>query len=401
MKKICLLLLVLSLFFNLSCSKKKEVPVQSLFNFKELTVLDKNTPINSELKPPLSKEWDKKIFDSKLIKKYARFYRNFFIRYNPEEFSTPEVHGGRIYAGGSDGNFYCLSITDGKLIWKLTGTSAIFGTPFIYENDVIISSNGFLWRLNSENGKVVWKFPVETDVISKPATYKNKMFFLQTNNKLYAVDINSTEKIWSYAEEMPEKITILGASSPILFDSLIYAGFSNGAFAALNPNDGTEVWKKNFKGSGQFNDIDSTALIFNDRIYLTAFDDHFYCLNIKDGSLIWKNNIGGIAKAEVYKDTLIYAASMGGVVSLSIKDGTFKWGVYVKDKFLSPPAIIGNIAYFSDNDNFLYALNLDSAKLVWKYSIKGGSYTKPVYDAKNKRLVVHSNDGYIYTFSAR
>lgn len=273
MKRHIIFTLVILLFFSLSCSKKKEVPVQTLFNFKELVSLDKKTAINSEFKPPLSKEWDRKIHESRLIKKYTRFYRNLFIRFSPEEFSTPEVLNGKIYAGGSDGNFYCLNESDGKVIWKLPGTSAVFGNPFIHDNDVFISSNGYLWRLNSENGKVIWKFPVETEVISKPAIFKNKLFFLQTNNKLYAIDLNNAEKIWSYAEEIPEKLTILGSSSPIYKDGILYVGFSNGAFAAININDGTEIWKKSFKSTGQFTDIDSTALILDNRIYLTAFDD--------------------------------------------------------------------------------------------------------------------------------
>ena len=67
-----------------------------------------------------------------------------FVAGGPVRFS-PQIDGGRIYAGSDDGFVYCLDATSGRLVWKFRAAP---------DDDLLIG-----------NGRMISRWPVRTGVL--------------------------------------------------------------------------------------------------------------------------------------------------------------------------------------------------------------------------------------------
>jgi eukaryotic-like serine/threonine-protein kinase len=54
--------------------------------------------------------------------------------------SSPVVHKGAVYFGGTDGQMYCLDATTGKERWKFATKGGITSTPYIADNTILVGS---------------------------------------------------------------------------------------------------------------------------------------------------------------------------------------------------------------------------------------------------------------------
>lgn len=164
-------------------------------------------------------------------------------------------------------------------------------------------------------------------------------------------------------------------SSPLVADGMVYVGSKDRKLYALDADTGAEKWVFETGAS-----IQSSPAISKGLVMFLSYDGYFYALNQLDGSLAWKFKTEGEKVFEV-KDYY---------------NGSFKpdfWDVY-----LSSAVVKGDWVYFGSSDQHVYALDILSGEVKWKYKSGGSIHSSPAI-SKNS-LVVGSWDSKVYCLDA-
>jgi len=217
---------------------------------------------------------------------------------------------------------------------------------------------------------------------------KKKVFFFDPNGKLHALNKKSWKEEWNFGEINDENKFWF---EPVIFNNTIYFGNENGFFFALDADTGEEKWKYATKGKGQ-----TKAAIYKDKIFFG--DDEFsYGL-----SLILNN-----------KEYSSFINDSGNVYALNRISGAVLWRFTIKNQYvLSNPMILDNKLFFIGGDDlglqddknkkrnfFLYALDIEKGKELWKIKIEGlsglaGAQKKIFLEGKDKNVyAVNTKNG--------
>lgn len=164
-------------------------------------------------------------------------------------------------------------------------------------------------------------------------------------------------------------------SSPVIIDNIIYVGSTDNNLYAIDAPTGEINWKYKTEGS-----INSTPAVSGGKVLFLSYDGYFYALNQADGQLDWKFKTGGENKHYV-KDYY---------------NGIFKPDFW--DFYLSSPTVSNNTVYFGSTDSSVYALEIESGKLIWNHKTGGNIHSSPSY-YKNS-LFVGCWDSKIYCLNA-
>ncbi len=78
-----------------------------------------------------------------------------------------------------------------------------------------------------------------------------------------------------------------------------------------------------------------------------------------------------------------------------------RWTFKTEDEIRSSPAAIRDLAFVGSYDNNVWALNLDTGDLVWKFATKAGIASSPVIDETNRMVMFGSEDCSFYAVDYR
>lgn len=201
----------------------------------------------------------------------------------------------------------------------------------------------------------------------------------------------------------------------ILFVFLfLLSGFSNNILLA-QIQDGSALWK--YKSDGK---IIGTAEIAQDMIFFGSDDGTLHALHISDGTPAWTKKLGGrIASKPAYQNGYLFVLSGDGTLhKFNGSDGTQVWTFNTEgpeerfkrntpsgeefddiwDYYLSSPAIYEGTVFFGSSDYHIYAVDVQSGQLKWKYKTGNTVHSDPVID--EGIIYTGSFDGFMYALDA-
>ena len=196
----------------------------------------------------------------------------------------------------------------------------------------------------------------------------SKMFLLNAihQNKFSDSPINSSPEIlWKFKTNGPV------ISSPTIANGVLYIGSDDGKLYAIEALSGELLWT--FQSGSA---VRSSPAYAEGKVLFLSYDGFFYALEAENGTLIWKFKTEG-ESPHLIKDYF---------------DKSFKPDFW--DFYLSSPVITEGRLFFGSGDHHIYALNISSGELIWKYKTNGVVHASPAISKNN--LVVGSFDGNMY-----
>lgn len=153
-------------------------------------------------------------------------------------------------------------------------------------------------------------------------------------------------------------------ASPVSANGVIYVGSTDSNFYAIDAMEGMLRWKVKTNG-----DIRSTACIYQDKICFMSGDGYAWCIDT-GGHIKWKFKSKGENKYELFS---------------------------FADYFQSSPVYDSGIIYIGSADHFIYALQAQTGKLIWKFKTAGIVHaTACIYKGA---VYIGSFDGYFYALN--
>ena len=240
--------------------------------------------------------------------------------------------------------------------------------PILYiaahNNTLIIADTiSKLYAVNIESGDILWTTHGKSPFNSQVKIYKDKVFIVDTENNLNCYDIKDGKKIWSLSTE-GSFISSGGKLSVVIKNDKIFFNNSLGDITALDINSGGLIWQISTQNSLLFEDI----------------------LNLKNSTLVASDN------------AILFSNNKNEFYSLDQESGKINWKQKVNSNLT--PILTGNLLVTISSDGFLFYIERKTGNVIKIISIfnqlceKLKKKTKPVgFTMTNKDLFITTNNG--------
>jgi outer membrane protein assembly factor BamB len=249
---------------------------------------------------------------------------------------------------------------------------AVYGESLFVDADTapIADQKHGVSAFSAETGALLWHVDLPQDVVrgpnhdgpydlgylSQPAVRNDTLYVLARDGKLYALDVGTGKRRWTYAAPAtavfyeaakgPNVQSIWDAPQVVIQGGVVYGALHSTLFA-VDATSGRQLWTVQINNILVFN----APVYFNGALYLTAHElPHGYTGDSRQG----------------------YA------YAFVAKTGRKLWQYNVGNWVLAQPTVVGPMVYFGSFNGYLYALRAGDGSLLWKYNTGGPIYEQPV-----------------------
>lgn len=340
---------------------------------------------------------------------------------------TPALDGEAIYAVDYEGLLVAINSKTGKKLWKkkinqpklglwgwLKGF-AVDGDPNYQIVGGIAAENGLLLvatyageviALSKEDGGELWKAQVPGEILSAPRTNGSVVAAQTVNGKLFVLDAKTGTQLWFY-DNPPPILTLRGTPSPIVTDTAIYTGFSNGRMMAFNPNNGLILWEQRIalpKGRSELErmvDIHSDPLVKDGVIYVGTYQGRISALARGTGSPIWGNDGSTSENLALSGDKLFASHANGKVVAYNAANGEQLWSnEKMLRRGLNGPQVFNEYVAVVDFKGYMHILNQSDGEFAARVRVDRKGARAPML-TDGETLYVYTNRGKLIAYQVK
>ena len=317
-----------------------------------------------------------------------------------------DISGGKVHLI-DESNLRIFDAASGGLrdVLPLESDRIMSGVTVGYNSYIYSDNEGSLYVHNLNSGELKWKKELRDIVISKALITPKNLFVQTSSDVLYAFDLQSGEQVWSKKAQAP-LLSIRGTSSPIFFEGLIFANFSNGRLAAIRATDGIQLWEKPIsviKGSTELEklmDSDSPAIAFNDIVFAANYNGSLTRFNIRGGEKVFSVDLSTSKPFILYKDTIIAVNSDDEIIAFDAINGSESWkNSKYKFRRITAPALYDDYIYFGDVEGYLHKVDPATGEIVGLQATNLKSVSQ--IEAFANKLIVQDSAGSVSAFELK
>ena len=231
--------------------------------------------------------------------------------------------------------------------------------------------------------QIRFMFQTHGAIRSTPAIAGGALYFGSGDDNFYAVDTHTGKELWRFRTGGSVH------SSPAVTNGSVYFTSRDGILYALNAANGREQWHLQFGEDLPyqygFEYYTSSPTVENGVVYVGSGDGNLYALDAKSGKQLWKFAAGSRVQDSpaLTEATLVFGTMSGHVIALDKQSGKEVWdyatfGTTLKFEdfgfdraaIVSSPSIANGVVTVGSRDGFLYALDLVTGSLKWKFDHK-------------------------------
>lgn len=258
------------------------------------------------------------------------------------------------------------------------------------------ASDGQFYAVNSTDGKMLWTYPLKAEGLGKPTISGDAVYVLGGNNIAHALEPKTGKLIWTYNRRDASNLSIRGGSQPAVSGDLVYFGFSDGALVALNRTSGNVVWEANLNQNKRFKDVDAAPIIDGDVIYISSYDGKLYSLNKADGKINWSIDEGGYEAVLVAGKTLFLSSTSGKTIALDKGSGKIIWSKQNPNGIGTGFSLWRGVLIFGEMNGSLRFLDGRTGDFLAQFDPGRGVTARPYVDKKTNQVFFTSSDANVY-----
>ena len=243
---------------------------------------------------------------------------------------------------------------------------------------------------------MLWRHNLQSQSLAKPLIQGSSVYHVSGRNTLYAFHKDSGRSLWVKTHAPRSPMTVRGQSSPVYEKGLLYLGFSDGGFSAINAQTGREVWSKTLGDDKRFNDVDGEVVITPSCLLISSYANSLYCLDKKSGAIRWRYDKGGLSEVTLSEGKILYPTVAHGIHILEESSGKpigqplAVKGMATKIQKLDPYILYG------ESKGALVVRHKKSLAKVAEFAPGMGIDAPPQVEPKTKQIYIMSNDANLY-----
>lgn len=209
---------------------------------------------------------------------------------------------------------------------------------------------------------------------SQPSMFKgtpeHTSFINSKNNFVFA------DEAWQFNADAPIR------STAVCNNNTVFVGSSKGVFYALDKSTGNIKWEFNSGAA-----INSSPALHNGNIFFSNNKQTLYALNAATGKIKWQLDFGKslnydwgfdyyYSSPTIINNKILIGIKDGFVYNVDEDNGKLLWKFKTKGIVRSTPAVKTDMVFFGDTEGILYAVDLNSGKEIWRFKTIGNGFKK-------------------------
>ncbi len=426
-----IIIIFTSLFFISSCSetkssynfeKKNQKELQVKVSDKEKFVEDFITKLPSA---SVNKYWfrnhyqpSENIYLNDIKGEYNEYEIGKIAKQGFDLTSQPIIAEGKIFTLGGGGEVQARDIKNlEKIYWEYTldtkyntsskknatwrsltsyfmdadeflGGGISYGLGLIFAT----SKRGEITAIDAKTGKLAWEAKLDSPVRSSPIARDGKLIISTLNNKTYAIDTITGERIWLH-EGLGGRTNISGAPTALIHNNRVILTYSSGEIFALDFETGNEIWSAltsstiSNSANAIISDIINSPILHRGALMFITSDGRMLVLSEEDGTTIWETKNLGLKGQPWPVDNSIFVINrFGELLNFEFKTGKIIWKKLLADAeeiddenlVFTSPIMASDLIYIADNNGYLRSYSAKDGKLVNEYEIPEEVYLDPI-----------------------
>ncbi|MFV8250312.1 PQQ-binding-like beta-propeller repeat protein [Bdellovibrio bacteriovorus] len=314
---------------------------------------------------------------------------------------TPVLAGDLVIQGNGLDGIVAYSRDNGQERWRLPIENGAEPSATLIRDRLFVgASDGNFYSIEASTGKVQWTFNTKSENLAAPLLEDGIVYFLAGNSVFYALDASTGHQVWLYSRQDTSQFSIRGGSQAALNNGTLYVGFSDGSVVALNAKTGSSLWEVQLNRNKRFRDIDATPVVEGNQLYVAGYDDKLYCLSADKGEVVWRIDGGGYSGVTVVGDKLIYPTTNGEVQALNKASGGKLWSYKLKDGIATQVRTYKGVLVFGESQGSLRFLDANAGTEVGSFEPGRGILSSPQVDEKAGRVYFISGEANLYAIDA-
>lgn len=323
------------------------------------------------------------------------------------------LDGNRLLTATMGGAVEVVDLSSLKNRWQIPMHVGVAAKPLILGSSVVIAGmDAKIRRYRLATGELEWEAPLPAESPGGVSGGQGVLFVTAGDDSLSAIDEKTGRGLWNY--KRPARggnmlWSLSGTAVPSLSPdgTVVYAGFSDGAFVALEASSGKTVWERNFDRAGRFKDADTPPLLSPDGavLYLSIVDGDFVALRARDGTTLW--SVPGAAATAPFIDfeekAFYLSARDNRLVKYSLEDTHQLWAFDLGKRGVgSQPVALGKEAVaITSTRAGLVVVDRKTGKLIFEETFAIGSLSTPAFDGKRMAVLSGRNRLHLYSVEKR
>jgi outer membrane protein assembly factor BamB len=251
--------------------------------------------------------------------------------------AVPLVADGKVFTLDAGGRVSAFSAASGGKIWSVSVTPENekskegFGGGLALDGGRLYAATGYgtVVALDPNNGAIAWTKRVGKPVRSSPTASGGKIYFVSTDNILFALNQADGEQLWT-SRGLPQSASLLSNVSPAVGGSMVIASFPAGDVAAFEVGSGKAAWSDSLARSS-----DTTAagilgdparpVIDHGVVYAVSHGGKMIAISESNGQRLWTRNLASTQMPWIAGDSVFVVDLGGKLVALNRADGKVRW----------------------------------------------------------------------------
>jgi outer membrane protein assembly factor BamB len=193
---------------------------------------------------------------------------------------------------------------------------------------------------------------------AQPILDGNNVYVVSQKGEVISGDIDTGKKNWS-----------IKVNGPILADpdfnqDHLFVSTQNGSVIALKKKDGGVFWSVNYPTEP----FTAPLTVVNEMLLAPSRTGTLYAFSTKDGQLLWKHEGNQKYNTKVIvKDPYLLIGGWNSDFFCFRMDGSINWKYKASFRIVENALVHNNDVYFTAHDSYIYALDIPTGNLKWRY----------------------------------
>lgn len=285
----------------------------------------------------------------------------------------------------------------GREIWRIDVENGVEGGARVADGRVFFGgSDGLFYCVSLQEGKLLWTFPVPAEVLAPPAVQDGVVYFQSGADVAYALDIQTGKQLWLYNRQVTGNLSVRATTSPVVHGEDLLVGFADGFLVALRKSDGSLNWERRLGRAARFRDVDSTPVVDNGKIFVASFDGFLYSLDAQTGAVNWTVDEGGYVPVTVTRDRLYYSTADGRILVLDKDSGKILTTFNVQNGIATQPILHQGFLVYGESEGELVVATLEKGLPVARFAPGLGLMARPSIVPQTGETYILSNAANLY-----
>lgn len=320
----------------------------------------------------------------------------------------------------------CKDVKTGKEMWDFN-IGATFSDPLLEGNNIYVANQaGYMYNMTCRDkyGKldarrIKWQFRGRGPINEKAEVDESNIYFGDNAGYFYCLDKNTGEKKWEYKVDQVETKSFRHFSRSFAKDGKVVVGAANQMVYCFDGATGKLLFE--YKANDW---VRARPVFKGDLYYFATVNGTFYGLKYKKGkvSTLFEKHPGEhpvIADLVITEDKILYNDSDLYTYVFDHK-GNELWnrsliGSFINEegnrifsdeiaggaRYMSKPTAVDGVVYFGTPIRFVYAVDAETGKELWKFEAGASLCGAPVYNNGKLFFGVHSGEDEFYCIDAK